>query len=204
MEEAVKERINDIIEKHGDSFLSFANGDKSEQKRISRQIKGDTSLGFSTFLSVLERYSDVSADELIYGERKAETNPQGVPYYDVDFIGGFDEMINDQTVKPDNIIAIPGYSRAQYWVNVTGHSMEPAINHGDIVALREVRVEDIQFGEIYAIVMDGFRTIKTIRKSRSKSYLRFVPTNPDYDAQEFEISRIIKVYEVLGSIKRFF
>lgn len=134
------------------------------------------------------------------------TNPiVGAPYYDVDFIGGFSEIFNDQTSLPSTNIVIRGFEKANLWCNVTGHSMEPKINHGDIIGLRECRIDDIQYGEIYAVVLDTIRTIKILRKSTDPQKLRYVPINKtEYDEQEFPLSRIIKVYEVIGSVKKFF
>uniref|UniRef100_UPI0039E4DC5A S24 family peptidase n=1 Tax=Dysgonomonas sp. TaxID=1891233 RepID=UPI0039E4DC5A len=31
------------------------------------------------------------------------------------------------------------YNSADCWCNVTGHSMEPSISHGDIIALKEIK-----------------------------------------------------------------
>ena len=82
--------------------------------------------------------------------------------------------------------------------------MEPRINHGDIIALKECTVNDVQYGEIYAVVLDTFRTIKILRKSQNPNKYLFVPINREYDEQEFDISRILKIYEVMGSISKFF
>ena len=129
----------------------------------------------------------------------------GTPYYDVDFLGGFNEVFNLQTSVPETNIVIRGFEKADLWCNVTGHSMEPKINHGDIIALRQCSVDDIQYGEIYAVVLDTIRTIKILRKSSSPDKLRFIPINiDDYDEQEFDKSRIINIFEVVGSISKFF
>ncbi len=83
--------------------------------------------------------------------------------------------------------------------------MEPRINHGDIIALRECTINDIQFGEIYAVVLDTIRTIKIIRRGSIPTKLLYVPINkPDYEEQEFDISRIIKIFEVIGAVSKFF
>ena len=83
--------------------------------------------------------------------------------------------------------------------------MEPKINHGDIIALRRCRLEDIQYGEIYAVVLDTIRTIKILRRSKDPQQLRFIPINTqDYDEQEFPMSRITHIFEVVGSISKFF
>lgn len=133
-------------------------------------------------------------------------NPNiGIPYYDVDFIGGFTEIFNSQTSVPTCNIVVPGFDSATLWCNVTGHSMEPEINHGDIVALRECSVQDIQYGEIYAVVLDTIRTIKILRKGSSPDVLRYVPINTSkFDEQEYPIKRILKIFQVIGAISKFF
>lgn len=137
---------------------------------------------------------------------KVSHNPTiGKPYYDVDFLGGFNEIVNSQVTIPTNNIVIQGFEKADFWCNVTGHSMEPKINHGDIIALHKCTLEDIQYGEIYAVVLDTLRTIKILRRPSDPKKLRFVPINTtDYDEQEYPVERIMNVFEVIGSISKFF
>ena len=137
---------------------------------------------------------------------KVSYNPAiGKPYYDVDFLGGFNEIVNSQVTIPANNIVIQGFEKADFWCNVTGHSMEPKINHGDIIALHKCTLQDIQYGEIYAVVLDSIRTIKILRRSSDPKKLRFIPINKDnYDEQEYPVDRILHVYEVIGSISKFF
>lgn len=145
-----------------------------------------------------EETEDVSAPVVSYDPKV------GQPYYNVDFLGGFSEVYNSQVSVPDRNIIVPGFDRAMLWCNVTGHSMEPKINHGDIIALRPCTLDDIQYGEIYAVVLDTIRTIKILRKGSSKDSLRYVPINPNFDEQEFAVKRIINIFEVIGSISKFF
>ena len=73
-----------------------------------------------------------------------------------------------------------------------------------MIALRECTLDDVMFGEIYAVVLDNIRTVKIIRKSKDPAMLRFIPINTEkYDEQEFKKSRIIRIFEVLGNISRF-
>lgn len=145
-----------------------------------------------------EETEDVSAPIVSYDPKV------GQPFYNVDFLGGFSEVYNSQVSVPDRNIIVPGFDRAKLWCNVTGHSMEPKINHGDIIALRPCTLDDIQYGEIYAVVLDTIRTIKILRKGSSKNSLRYVPINPNFDEQEFAVKRIINIFEVIGSISKFF
>lgn len=130
----------------------------------------------------------------------------GVPYYDVDFCGGFDLVLNDQTYLPAGYINLPQYDKADSWANITGHSMEPLISNGDIIALR--KIEDWQtyilYGEIYGIMTDEWRTVKRVRKSQNPEYIRLEPINKEYDEQEIPKSIIRGVWQVLGSVKKFF
>lgn len=165
---------------------------------------------------ILCTYSDLSADWLLTGGGEMLKNTSdapivsytaGVPYYDVDFIGGYDLIENDQTLHPAYNIDFEPYNKADSWVNITGHSMEPTINHGDIIALK--RMNDwntyLLYGEIYAIVTDEYRTVKRVRKSDlGTDYIRLVPVNDGFDEQDIRRDIIRHVYQVIGSMRRFF
>lgn len=207
------ERLKIGLELSSDNALADTLG---VSKTTLSNWKSRNSLDFSLVFSLCEH---ISLDWLLTGKGKMlksnaqedeeaapkiSYNPQvGQPYYDVDFLAGFDEVFNSQVSIPACNVVVPGFTRVSLWCNVTGHSMEPQINHGDMIALRECTVRDIQYGEVYAVVLDTIRTIKIIRKGSSPKVLRYIPVNEKYDEQEFEIERIIKVYEVVGNISKF-
>ena len=160
-------------------------------------IPAATQLLLENFIS--EHESDTSQEPKMSYEH-------GVPYYNVDFIGGFDLVINDQTINPDYLIDFPLYRKATCWCNITGHSMEPEITHGDIIALR--KIEDWRFlpyGEVYAIVTkNDMRTVKRIGPSPNPNCIMLIPTNksPEYAPQELKIEDILHVFEVMGCMKK--
>lgn len=131
---------------------------------------------------------------------------KGVPYYNVDFIGGFDLILNDQTVNPEYLIDFKKYNEATCWCNVTGHSMEPEITHGDIIALKKIEdISFIPFGEVYAIVTtNDMRTIKRIGPASDPNCYSLIPTNksPEYGVQELPKNMIRHIFHVLGCMKR--
>lgn len=134
---------------------------------------------------------------------------EGAPYFNVDFIGGFDLIVNNQTVNPDFYINYPPYNQpGVVWCNLTGLSMEPEISNGDIIALREVTtpIQYLPAGEIYGIVTEEYRTVKRIRLSQKEGFVRLIPSNKseEFCEQEIPINMILKVYAVLGSIRKFF
>lgn len=130
----------------------------------------------------------------------------GVPYYNVDFVGGFDLVANDQTINPEYLIDFKEYNKATCWCNITGHSMEPEINSGDIIALKDIPdASFLPFGEIYAIVTtNGMRTVKRIGPASAPDCYSLIPTNkaPEFGIQEIPKDKILKVYQVLGCMKR--
>ena len=219
----IKQNILLYLAKKGVSLYKFYK-DSGVTRGILQQNNGISEDNITRFLAYAP---DVSVEWLITGrgemlstmqEKKQENsdlvekipevsyNPAiGKPYYDVDFLGGFNEIVNSQVSIPTNNIVIQGFEKADFWCNVTGHSMEPKINHGDIIALHKCTLQDIQYGEIYAVVLDTLRTIKILRRSPDPKKLRFVPINTtDYDEQEYPVERIMNVYEVIGSISKFF
>lgn len=131
---------------------------------------------------------------------------RGVPYFDVDFIGGFDIVLNDQTINPLYYIDFKQYNAADYWVNVSGHSMSPEVSNGDMVAIKELNDWPLHllYGEMYALVTTENRTIKYVRKSnKGDDYLRLVPVNTEkYDEQDIPANIVSKVFKVLGCAKK--
>ena len=221
-------RIQEIASNEGITIGAMERTIGASKGVLSRAINNGTDIQAKWLSIIVENYPRYSTGWLLTGAGSMlkddlngiktidEANPSfmpttsmnpsvGTPYYDVDFIGGFDEVFNSQVNIPATNIGIRGFEKASLWCNVTGHSMEPKINHGDIIALRQCTLNDIQYGEIYAVVLDTIRTIKILRRSPDPSKLRFIPINTeDYDEQEFDKSRIMNVFEVIGSISKFF
>lgn len=210
----ILQNIVTIAQNEGISIGQLERSIGASKAVLSRAIANGTDIQAKWLEAIVENYPQYSPSWLLTGEGsmlKEENvpavsyNPKvGKPYFDVDFCGGFSEIFNDQTIVPSNNIVVSGFDDATLWCNISGHSMEPKINHGDIIALKECRLESVQYGEIYAVVMDDFRTVKILRKSSDPNMFRFIPINPDYDEQEFPKNRIIRVFEVLGSISKFF
>jgi len=209
----LKSRLIEFIEYKGLSVQSFeiqcnlSNGAVSKMGNNTRR---------STIDKISKSYPELNTSWLLTGEgnmllNNSDLMPQksftvGVPYYNVDFIGGFDLVLNDQTTTPEYLIDFKKYNEATCWCNVTGHSMEPEITHGDIIALK--KIEDKSFlplGEVYAIVTtNGMRTIKRLGLSSDPKCYTLVPTNksPEYGIQELPKNMIEHIFQVLGCMKR--
>lgn len=203
-------------------FIEYKGLNKAEFERISGLSNGFVDkAGDNTRQSSLDKISiafpDLNKVWLITGVglmlNTGQIKPiinhdrKGVPYFEVDFIGGFDLVENDQTITPAYYIDFPEYNDSDMWINMTGKSMEPTIWHGDKISVKALNDWNtyMLFGEIYAIVTDNYRTVKIVRKSKlGDDYVKLVPINVDFDEQDIPKSIIRKVYTVMGSAKKLF
>ena len=219
----ILDRIKEYIDKKGITIAAFERSIGMSNASFGKSLKGGKAIGTDKLENILIIYPDINPSWLLTGEgnmlssdsEKEEKLPsvnqtyEGAPYFNVDFIGGFDVIVNDQTRNPDFYINYPPYNQeGVVWCNLTGHSMEPEISNGDIIALREVTtpIQYLPAGEIYGIVTEEYRTVKRIRLSQKEGFVRLIPSNKseEFCEQEIPISMILKVYAVLGSIRKFF
>lgn len=68
MENAVKQRLRDILRVKRSNLTIIAEGVESVRVTLSRQISGRTALSFSTIDIFLDKFPDVSAEWLLRGE----------------------------------------------------------------------------------------------------------------------------------------
>lgn len=128
----------------------------------------------------------------------------GVPYYDVDFLGGFDLLGSDQTVTPQYMVDFQPYNKATCLCNISGDSMSPLINNGDMIALQLIEDSSwLVMGDIYAIVAtNGLRTVKRIEEGNTPDTYMLIPVNEDYKPQSIPKNKIQTVFRVMGCMKK--
>lgn len=211
-DENILQRLYDFVELETDMTRNaFATKAGIDPTNFSKMLAGKQTITDKTLKKISTAHG-ISLQWLLTGDGDMlEAKPssisysEGTPYYDRDFLLGFDEIMESNTERPEYLIRMPGYERATLWCRTSGHSMEPEINNGDIVALQ--RIEDfsfLPFGDVYGfITTNGMRTIKRLGRSGREGYYRLIPTNRDYDEQEIPISMIAMVYRVMGAMKQF-
>jgi len=211
MESSVKQRLKILADRYKisvrqlESKCGFSNGYINS---ISKSIGGDK------LEAIIREFPNTDRNWILTGEgnmiKPVDDAPEanykiGVPYYNVDFIGGFDLITNDQTINPDYLINFKKYNEADYWCNIAGHSMEPEITNGDIIAIKEIRDWQtfLTFGDTYAIVTNELRTVKKIRKGTDDAHFLLVPNNTvNFDPQEIPKAIILRIFKVLGCMKK--
>lgn len=213
--ESIKDRLKTFIKHKGISIRAF-----EAKCGFSYGFVGNmrNSMQPDKVMKIAHQFPELNTGWLMTGEgdmlreeRVTESGAvlnftDGVPYYDEDFLLGFEEVEAPSSINPTCLVRVPGYERATMWCNASGHSMEPEICNGDLIALQ--RIDDFSFlpyGEIYGIITtNGLRTIKRLGHSTREGCYRLIPTNKaDCDEQDIPISKIYMVYRVLGTMKSF-
>ena len=204
----------------------IANIMKKPKSNISRAFNGHEDYLTEGFLAdFYKKFSNIFNEEwIINGEgpmllADSENNDSvvkstptisythGNPYYNVDFLGGFDIILNDQTINPEYLIDFKKYADADCWCNISGHSMEPLISNGDIIAIKQINDwrEFLLYGEAYGIVTNDMRTVKIVTKSdKGDDYIHLIPVNKsgEYQPQDLPKKLITHVFRVLGCMKK--
>lgn len=213
-----KERIEEILNYYELSANAFADRIQiGRAQAIYDILSGKTkSITEKMASKIISAFSDISKSWLMSGEGEMLKTAQpvikdystvgAVPYYAVDFIAGFDLVANNQTRNPDGYVSFPNIRGAQYWVDISGKSMSPLIDPGDVIAIKKVEdwPTNILWGEVYALVTEQYRTVKRVRRSDQEGYIRLVPENPDYDPQDIPATSVVAIYQVLGCAKKIF
>ena len=113
-----------------------------------------------------------------------------VPYYDVDFAGGWSSEELFSQHKPSFFITIPDFKRAELACNLIGNSISQRIKSGSIIGLRKVNDWQTYFptNEVYAVVTrNNLRTVKLVRRAKEKGFIELVPAPlPEYNDPPYQ------------------
>lgn len=89
MEDAVRQRIKDVLHFYKLTQNALAGEDRPLQKRLSRQLNGTASIDFSTLATIITRFPNVSLEWLFRGKGSM-------------FIEEADCVVNSNTISKQN------------------------------------------------------------------------------------------------------
>lgn len=192
--------INGNINQSGDNNSSNNSGTIHNTTNNYRGYGGADKKAAQDILDIGDRITELEGKPII-------SYSNGKPYYDVDFLGGFDIVLNDQTINPEYLIDFKKYDDADCWCNISGRSMEPLVSNGDIIAIKQLYDwnEFLLYGEVYGIITNDMCTVKIVTKSdKGDDYFRLVPVNKagEYQPQDLPKKLITHVFRVLGCMKK--
>lgn len=127
-----------------------------------------------------------------------------VPYFDVDFAGGWNSEELFTTVRPSSIITAQEFSRSEFACNLVGNSISRRIPNRSVVGLKEIKDWQTYFptNELYGVVMkNNLRTIKIVKRSKeNKNNILLIPDPlPEHNKIEYDIEEV-----PMNFVKNFF
>lgn len=130
-----------------------------------------------------------------------------VPYYNVDFSGGWSSEDVFANVRPDFFINNPEFQRSDFACNLVGKSISSIIPDGAVVGFKVIDDWKTYFpqNELYGIITKNeFRTVKIVRRNKENNTLILVPAPSSEFSERFcteeEIPEeyVIKFFQVIA------
>ena len=122
----------------------------------------------------------------------------GAKVYGLDVTAGNfarDRMFTDDLVIGS--IDVPFINPDCSIVKVSGDSMKPIINNGDMIAIREIKNPNLIFwGQIYVVLLEDYRMVKYVRKHENPNRVILRSENKEYDDIEIEKRDICDLFIV--------
>ena len=178
------------------------------------KLKGDMKL--DTINKIISSYPELNKEWLMYGEgvmlksgdfaqNYHRKHPKGIPLIPVDAMAGYgngDVQVMDYDIQEDYIITPELDNRGvKYLIRVSGSSMTPKYNNGDLLACRPITdVSFMQWGKVYVLDTDQGPLVKRLfeidvdfLECRSDNFEKY----PPFKIRKTSIRRIAIVVGVL-------
>lgn len=143
----------------------------------------------------------VSEPTAVYSKEVVKEGITGIYYPNVSAVAGLDSLENSEFEKIP--ITIPLWGKGLTFINVFGESMYPKFISGEIIAIKEIQLDLINYGYAYVVVLtDGEVYLKYIQKGKDEEHLLLKSENEKYEPRELHIKYLKRVYIVKGVITK--
>lgn len=231
----ITNRLNEAIgylkgKKETKTQKSIANKLEIDGGNLSKAISGNESYLTEPFLRRFADVFELNTNWLLNGEGSMLLNiskdiidkneqqllpPSGskvkVPYYDVDFSGGWSSDEVFSMAPPSFYITSPNFERAEFACNLSGNSISQIIPSGSVVGFKEIFNWQTYFltNELYGIVTkNDLRTVKLVKRSKeNKNNLVLIPCplieydKAGYESEEIPMDFVARFYQVIAWAK---
>jgi len=220
-------RVGEYIEAKGISYYAFENKLGASRGSISKAVKDCKSIGSNVLEKILLLYPDLNPAWLLTGvgsmlitndaapavttfrlktDRAVES--QQIPLYDLEAIAGLVPLFGDsRNLQPIDHISIPNLPKCDGAVYVTGDSMYPLLQSGDIVMYKIIEdiLNGIFWGEMYLLGIamgdEEYITVKYIQQSDKEGCIRLRSHNPQHQDKDVAINKIRALALIKASIR---
>lgn len=166
--------------------------------------------------AIFENFQNLSPDWLLTGKGEMLRNdpsaphlqksPDGIPLVEIKAVAGFgnaDFTITEADVKDYYIVPKFRFCRIDFMIEISGSSMYPKYNSGDVVACTILRERSfIQWNKCHIIASASQGIMcKRLLPSDKEGYIKAVSDNTNYPPFEVPESDILGIALVVGVIR---
>lgn len=178
------------------------------QRTLNRQVNEDGNISMDLLYALLDHFPEISPLWLLLGEGEmlldsTRQTIASIPFYnDLPLSAGYRDAFDPGHENPTSYISFPN-SGADFFFPVSGTSMEPDINDGDIVGVKRVeREEGIVHGDVYMIVTNDARMIKRCYHDNNDPNLIWC-VSPNYPSFPINKNDVCALFKVVNRIQTF-
>ena len=212
METELKKIISDIKYRKGLNKAEIAKELGVKPTYLSDMINERVPFNETFRQKLYEVYSDLITNDnsILKSEGKPEIIKEEkgkIPYYDVDFAGGWSTEELFTNAMPAYYISAPEFAKSEFACNLRGNSISNRIKSGAIIGLKEISDWEIYFptNELYAVITkNDLRTVKIVKWGKDKKYLELIPdplpefNNPPYETETIPVDFVSKMFQVVA------
>lgn len=177
------------------------------QKIINGESKRPLENTLNTIISYIKQ-NYTNDNSILKEEPEIIKEEKGkIPYYDVDFAGGWSTEELFTNAMPTYYISAPEFAKSEFACNLRGNSISNRIKSGAIIGLKEISDWEIYFptNELYAVITkNDLRTVKIVKWGKDKKYLELIPdplpefNNPPYETETIPVDFVSKMFQVVA------
>ena len=223
----VLERIKEYIDSKGITIAAFERSIGMSNASFGKSLKNKGAIGSDKIENILLTYSDLSPEWLLTGTgnmfksdtdksteaykvsvepTKLSNKRKGIPLIPIDAVAGFPAADNDGVYMEDcEHYSIPEFEAkgANFLIRVSGDSMMPLYNNGDIIACR--KISDIlffQWGSIYVLDTSQGALVKRVEEAEDDAdSILCISENPRFKPFHLPKSDIRSLSTIIGLVR---
>lgn len=193
-----------------DNISKFARDIGVNRQRIVDLKSGKMAkMPYDVAEAIIEKYPQYSRSWLLsgegspYSEEVAEPRPQGIPLVPVSAMAGaLTGELPAVTERECERFLVPRFERADFLITVSGDSMSPKFQSGDIVACRRVPLGSFfQWHRVYVVDSEQGVLIKRVERGSGEDSVTLVSDNREYSPIELRRDEIYSLALVVGLIR---
>ncbi len=208
MDNSIKERVAAVLKHIGMNVNRASKFLGVPQRTLNRQVNEGGNISMEIVYAILNNVPEISPAWLIAGEGAMLVGDEApkvctIPFYDdLPLSAGHRDAFDPTREKPSAYISIPS-SPADFYFPVSGSSMEPEFNDGDIVGVKRVdRSEGIVHGAVYMVVTNENRMIKRCYHDNNDPNLIWC-VSPNYPSFPINKNDVCALFKVVNRIETF-